>query len=146
MSGRNAAPKLPEAISNLVKIRHDGCLFLDGGRCRRCGQYSFPPQWRSFCCQDETQPVAQEGRGKIYSYTRVHAAPPFGLPQPYAVGYIDLEESGMRVFGLFAPETIDRLEIGACVQLQVRPLGTTADGEPCLRPVFYLQHSPEVSL
>jgi uncharacterized OB-fold protein len=141
MSGRNAAPKLPETISSLVKIWDDGRLALDGGRCRRCGRYSFPPQRRSFCCKEETEAVALEGRGKIYSYTRVHAAPPFGLPQPYAVGYIDLDESGLRVFGLFAPETIAGLEIGACVQLQVRPLGTSADGEPCLRPVFSLQSS-----
>ena len=42
------------------------------------------------------------------------------------------------VAGLFAPQAIERLQIGAQVGLSVLPLGVDGEGKPCLRPVFDL--------
>jgi uncharacterized OB-fold protein len=145
IAGECDALVLPEAIATLVKTCGNGCLGFAGGRCRQCGKVSFPPQRRSFCCQEENEPVALDGCGQIYSYTIVRTSPPFGLPEPYAVGYIDLKGVGVRVFGLFAPESLANLELGASVQLQVRPMGKSANGDDCLRPVFSLLSFQEVT-
>ncbi|MCX7169865.1 MAG: OB-fold domain-containing protein, partial [Proteobacteria bacterium] len=66
----------------------------------------------------------------------VRTRAPYQLPEPYAVGYIDLDASGLRVFGLFHPQATERLRIAMRVALSVMPLGVDNDGRPCLRPVF----------
>jgi uncharacterized OB-fold protein len=80
--------------------------------------------------------------GRIHSFTTVRTKAPLGLPEPYAVGFVDLEretgEAGLRVFSLFDPESTDDLRIGARVTLQVAPLGHNGRGEPRLRPFFKL--------
>ena len=75
-------------------------------------------------------------RGTVYSYTVVRTKAPFGLPQPYAVGYVDLAESSLRVFGLLDPASIGSLEVGMPVEVTVMPLGVDPEGRRCLRPVF----------
>jgi hypothetical protein len=52
------------------------------------------------------------------------------------VGYIDLQESGLRIFCLLDPDAIDALRIGLPVSLKVAPLGRGVDGSPRLRPYF----------
>jgi hypothetical protein len=52
------------------------------------------------------------------------------------VVYVDLNKSKLRVFGLFDPLAIDRLQIGLKVELCVKPLGQNSQGELCLRPYF----------
>jgi len=76
--------------------------------------------------------------GTVYSYTVVRTRPPLGFPQPYSVGYIDLDTSGLRVFCLLDPDCIDGLAIGRRVVLSVRPFGDDGAGEPLLRPLFTL--------
>jgi uncharacterized OB-fold protein len=61
---------------------------------------------------------------------------PLGLPEPYALGLVDLDESGLRVFGLLDPAAVDRYRIGLPVRLTVAPMGTNVQGTPCLRPFF----------
>jgi uncharacterized OB-fold protein len=76
--------------------------------------------------------------GTIYSYTVVRTRPPLGFPQPYSVGYIDLEDAPLRIFCLLDPDCIDGLAIGDRVRLSVRPFGDDGAGEPLLRPLFTL--------
>jgi uncharacterized OB-fold protein len=75
-------------------------------------------------------------KGTIYSFTVIRTKAPFGLPTPYAVGYVDLDETGLRVFSLLDPERIDQLEIGLRVALKTGPLGDNGKGEPRVRPYF----------
>ena len=70
----------------------------------------------------------------------VRTKPPLGLPQPYGVGYVDLEGespgSGLRVFCLFDPDGMDQLKIGSEVTLRVAPMGHDGRGGARLRPFF----------
>ena len=75
-------------------------------------------------------------RGRIYSFTVVRTKPPLGLPRPYAVGYVDLDGSGLRIFSLLDPAQVERFRIGAPVRLAARPLGEDGHGNPRLRPYF----------
>ena len=63
-------------------------------RCRDCGRPSFPP--REFCpgCWSRAiEWVEHGGRGRLYSYTIVHAAPgAFAAEVPYRLAIVDLED------------------------------------------------------
>ncbi len=114
--------------------------FLLGGYCARCEEYFFPRPGYCPRCLGSPETRKLGNRGRIHSFTVVRTKPPLGLPQPYAVGYVDLEEgsagAGLRVFSLFDPESIDDLQMGGQVTLQVSPLGHDGKGEACLRPYF----------
>lgn len=109
---------------------------LLGSLCPACGRPYFPA--RAYCptCLEPMIEVALGGRGVIYSYTVVRARAPLGLPQPYSVGYVDLEPSGLRVFALLDHEAIAQLRVGLPVRLAVAPLGDDGHGSPRLRPFF----------
>ena len=96
---------------------------LLGGYCPSCQACYYPrPQYCPSCLGDvDLRPVGR--RGRIHSFTVVRTKPPLGLPQPYSVGYVDLEESGLRVFALLDPERIEDLSLGARVHLIVRAIG-----------------------
>ena len=87
----------------------DGETRLLGNLCTKCGKVFFPA--RTLCpdCFEDGEMVPRElsGPGRIYSSTLVRIPAPVGIPAPYAYGYVELEESGVRVFALFtgaAPE------------------------------------------
>ncbi len=75
-------------------------------------------------------------KGTIYSFTVIRTKPPFGLPQPYAVGYVDLEDDNLRIIGLLDPEKISALSVGKPVTLSIAPIGLDRSGQPCLRYFF----------
>jgi len=126
-------PLMPDLFESLAGPGRYG---LVGSRCRVCGCRCFP--FASHCpkCQVGMDREVVGTRGKIYSYTVVRTKAPFGLPEPYAVGYVDLVESSLRVFGLLDPATIGSLEVGMPVEVTVMPLGVDKEGRRCLRPVF----------
>ncbi|UCF93555.1 MAG: OB-fold domain-containing protein [Desulfobacterales bacterium] len=109
---------------------------LLGGYCRKCRQHYFPRPRHCRRCLDPVEGASLGSEGKLYSFTVIRTRPPLGLPQPYGVGYVDLEECGLRIFGLLDPGAVDRLRIGLPVRLAVAPLGHDARGERCLRPYF----------
>jgi uncharacterized OB-fold protein len=112
---------------------------LIGGFCRECRQFYFPRPHYCPHCLGTAEETALNSEGTIHSFTVVRTKPPLGLPQPYSVGYVDLAESGLRIFCLLDPMAIDRLRIGLPVRLAVAPLGHDGRGMPCLRPYFTLQ-------
>ncbi len=75
-------------------------------------------------------------RGTLYSYTVVRMKPPFGLPAPYAVGYVDFAGVDLRVFMLLDPDVIGTLRIGMKLEITSGPLGIDLSGHPCIRPYF----------
>jgi uncharacterized OB-fold protein len=107
-----------------------------GGYCSACEKRYFPRPKYCPGCLGPIKETAVGSTGTIYSYTVVRIKPPLGFPSPYSVVYVDLAESGLRVFGLFDPEAIDQLRIGLEVDLSVGPLGHNGQGEPRLRPYF----------
>jgi uncharacterized OB-fold protein len=113
---------------------------LLGGYCVHC-EASFFPKPR-YCPRCLETPVSREigNTGAIHSFTVVRIKPPLGLPQPYSVGYVDLDGdmtgSGLRVFCLFDPDSLDQLKIGMKVTLQVGPLGHDGREDMRLRPFF----------
>lgn len=81
-------------------------------RCTSCERFSFPPKPNCpHCWCREVRWVELGGRGSLYSWTRIHAAPSaFAAEAPYAVGVVDLDEGirlATRVLEDGAPITID---------------------------------------
>jgi uncharacterized OB-fold protein len=127
---------LPTVVPGLYAAEEQGELELTGSYCAACQRYAYPHVEHCPACLQPTERKPVGGRGQIYSYTVIRTRPPFQLPEPYAVGYVDLAASGLRVFGLFHPKAIALLRIGLPVALEEMPLGVNNDGQPCLRPVF----------
>jgi uncharacterized protein len=107
---------------------------LLAGLCQVCKRRFFPKPKLCPGCLAETDLVELGSSGTIYSFTIVRIKPPMGLPQPYAVGYVDIAE--LRIFCLLDPGRVDELAVGQRVVLAVMPLGLDAGGNPCLRPYF----------
>ncbi len=92
-----------------------------GSRCKTCGHYFFP---RATVCQNplckKTQPledVRHSRKGKLYSYTINHYAPPppFHTPDPFVpfgVACVELPE-GIKISGQVPREAdLSKLKIG----------------------------------
>lgn len=109
---------------------------LLGGYCPACDRKYFPTPMACPHCLEPVKSVRLSKEGTIYSFTVVRVRPPFGLPQPYSVGYIDLKDDNLRIISLLDPERIDKLSVGAHVALSVAPIGLDRDGQPRLRYFF----------
>ncbi len=142
MSGPGAAPIAP-VLPGIFRARGDaGAAVLLGGHCARCARHYFPRPALCPRCLGAIAEVELGASGRIYSYTVVRTKAPLGLPQPYAVGYVDLDGCALRVFGLLDATPIERLRIGMAVRLQVAPVGHDGGGRPCLRPCFTATGAP----
>lgn len=98
-------------------------------RCRACGEYQFYP--RPFClgCDSpEVEWIQACGSGTVYSATRVHleADPSLGLPNPYDLAIVELDEGPRLLTNLTEP-----CDIGTRVHVAWRP----RPGQPPV-PVF----------
>ena len=109
---------------------------LLGGYCQKCCQYFFPQP--KFCreCLSEVSEVSLNSVGTLHSFAVVRTKPPFGLPEPYAVGYVDLDQYDLRIFALLDPLQVEALAIGRSLKLMVGQIGQNIDGQDCLRPYF----------
>jgi uncharacterized OB-fold protein len=132
-TGGGLPPLMPDLFEPLAEPGRYG---LVGSRCRACGCRCFPLDPHCPKCQGGMDREVVGTHGKVYSFTVVCTKAPFGLPEPYAVGYVDLAESSLRVFGLLDPAAIGSLEVGMPVEVTVMPLGVDKEGRRCLRPVF----------
>lgn len=113
---------------------------LLGRYCKACDRKFFPPPAVCpYCLQPiSISPLSSEGT--LYAYTVVRTRPPFGLPQPYAIGYVDLETDNLRIFTLLDGERIQDLRIGLPLTLRIEGMGLHRDGTPCLRYYFTPLH------
>jgi uncharacterized OB-fold protein len=98
--------------------------------------YFFPKPRYCPKCLTQTEQSIIGRRGTLYSLAVVRTKPPLGLPQPYAVGYVDMEETGLRIFCLLDPHQIETFRIGSRVKLALGQLGHDGQGNPRLRPYF----------
>ena len=110
---------------------------LLGKRCSACGTYAFPPTVSHCpnpdCGGGEVQDVPLSRRGRVWSTTINHYAPPppYISPepfQPFGVAAVELSEERMIVLGQVAGDSRD-LSIGDEVELVVDGLFEDDDGE-----------------
>ena len=132
---------IPVIIPGIVRIENGPVLL--GGQCVDCRHRFFPKPALCPDCFGDVEQAELGSRGRVYSFTVVRTKPPLGLPRPYAVGYVDLEESLLRVFALFDPDQIDLLQIGRKVSLACGPLGVDSSGNNRLRPYFTIHADDE---
>ena len=109
---------------------------LSGGVCPECHKKYFPKPMVCHHCLEQVQDVELSSTGRLFTFTIVRTKPPFGLPQPYAVGYVDLDVDGLRIFSLLDSAHIDRLAIGQQLYLRIAPIGVDSTGQACLRYYF----------
>jgi uncharacterized OB-fold protein len=88
-------------------------------RCAACGAATFPPRpICPHCHAARHEWIELDGRGRLYSATRIHAAGgAFAAFAPYSVGLVDLDE-GIRVLTRLLPSA-SALPLDSRVQLVV---------------------------
>lgn len=87
--------------------------------CEKCGNAQFPPRLACFSCHNDALLWRQSnGRGTIYSFTRVHRAPldSFKAEVPYIIAIVALDE-GVRAMMNVRGVDPDRVSIGMPVEL-----------------------------
>ena len=70
---------------------------LLGGHCPECDRSYFPRSKYCRHCLGEVRETDIGRTGSLYSYTVVRTKPPWGLPSPYSVVYVDLNESNLSI-------------------------------------------------
>lgn len=129
--------ELPPVAANIFTLSKDG-FELVGAYCDHCDNYFFPTREHCSNCLGNTVQTGLGSRGTVYSFTVVRTKPPFRLPQPYGVAYVDLDGYPLRVFGLLDSQQLEKVRIGSPVRLCVGPMGVNNADQPCLRPFFRL--------
>jgi len=103
-------------------------LMLKGCKCTDCGKMFFPPRDRCpACLKSEMTPSPLNATGTIYSYTTVHI-PSKNFKPPYTVGYVELKNSNVRVFGQIHFKQDQPLRIGMPMKMVIGHLWDEPDG------------------
>jgi len=92
-------------------------------RCNACGRVRLPPGPLCPVCRSFDQGWQEaSGRGTVYTYTIVHRAYVPGLPVPYVVAVVALEEGPKLTSNVVdvAPESV---QIGMAVELAWEDMG-----------------------
>ena len=104
-------PGRTRLCGDAVEIAGDGRAVLIGGRCKDCGNETFPRAPVCCSCMSEAiEAVPMPRTGTLYAFSTVHvAAKKWRLPM--CVGYVDLP-NGTRVFTHLAGDFVigDRVE------------------------------------
>ncbi len=97
---------------------------LEGNVCETCSTAYFPPRMICPKCRRKGKLVYKKfmGNGKIYSYTKVYAAPTgLELEVPYHIAIIDLAE-GPKILGQIVDSDEDKIKIDSKVELVFRKM------------------------
>ena len=100
-------------------------------RCTGCGHIEFPPRADCPLCGGKGfEWVEISGRGKLVTYTTIHAAPTgFGDRTPYTIGVIDLDEGG-RLLSWVQDVPEEELDVGMEFQAYIETIEPEAEGKP----------------
>lgn len=93
---------------------------LIGSRCQKCGQTFFPGRIQCpHCSAKELEEIALSAKGKLYTYTVIHQAPPgYQGKTPYIVGKVELPE-GERILAPIVQAEPSQLRIGMQMELVI---------------------------
>ena len=99
-------------------------------RCSGCGHLEFPPRADCPGCGGKGfEWVEITGKGKLVTYTTIHAAPTgFGDRRPYTIGLIDLEEGG-RLLSWIQEVPEEEIEVGMELKAHIEELEPEAEGK-----------------
>ena len=97
---------------------------LVGTKCINCDEHFFPP--RNLCptCRRKSkiEGFKFSGKGKVYTFSVIHAAPTgFEFQKPYAVAIVELEEGTMLTTQIVDIEP-ELIEIGMPVEMTFRKI------------------------
>ena len=95
---------------------------LEGTKCKTCNSVYFPK--REVCPKCRSKGVLEKftfsGKGKIYSFTKVHVPPKgFEDQSPYSLAIVELEE-GARLTAQIIDSDDKKIKIGAPVEAVFR--------------------------
>ena len=84
-----------------------------GTKCKKCGEFSFPPRADCIkCFSAEFEWVETSGEGRLHTYTIIYAAPTgFDDIAPYIIGVLDLDDGGRLLGWVDVPEKEIRIEM-----------------------------------
>jgi len=107
-------------VSDFAVHLKDGRMM--GSVCKQCGYKTFPPRADCpECLSPEFEYVEYSGRGEVYTYTKISAAPTgFDDDAPYTTVLVELEEGGRLVAWQGDTISDEEIEIGMPVQVVPR--------------------------
>ncbi len=107
---------------------------LIGAKCPKCATLVFPPRENNCpnpsCDSDTLEPTPLSRRGRVWSYTENHYAPPAPYVaadpfEPYAIAAVELDGEGIVVLGQVAKHVhAADLKVGMEMQLELDTLYT----------------------
>jgi uncharacterized OB-fold protein len=105
----------------------DFAIHLKDGRmmgsvCKSCGYATFPPRADCpECLSGEFEFKEYSGKGKVYTFSTIHAAPTgFDDEAPYTIVVVELEEGGRLMAWLGDTLKVDDIDIGTKIQVVPR--------------------------
>lgn len=112
---------------------------LMGSRCKQCGYKIFPPRADCpQCMSGEFEFVEYSGKGTVWTYTRIDAAPTgFDRDVPYTCVVVELDDGGRLL--AWSGETLPQADVKIGMKVQVVP--RIFDDTPDIR-VFYTVERP----
>lgn len=96
---------------------------LEAGKCKGCGNISFPPRLVCpECGKGEFEKTVLKNEGTLLTYTIIRVgSDKFSIQTPYAVGIVALED-GINVTTQIADVNFEQLKIGQKVKLVFRKI------------------------
>jgi uncharacterized OB-fold protein len=96
---------------------------LEAGKCKGCGNISFPPRLVCpECGKGEFEITVLKNEGTLLTYTIIRVgSDKFSIQTPYAVGIVALED-GINVTTQIADVNFEQLKIGQKVKLVFRKI------------------------
>jgi uncharacterized OB-fold protein len=137
----DAAPEIPARM--LPKLDEHNRTFWTGGAdgqlmiawCTRCELWVHPPSADCPCCEGALVPRAVSGRGSVFTYTVNHQPYMPGVPVPYVIAIVELEEQAdLRIATNIVDCEPDSVHIG--LPVEVRFESQDADGHTVHFPLF----------
>lgn len=131
-----------QPIWNGLLGRDELGAYLVGGKCSTCGFTTLglrdicPDCWEHGTMKE----VAIGRQGTLYTYSVIHQLPQ-GYEEPFAVGYVDLDD-GIRVFAHLDNKR-ESLTIGARLHLVSATLRRSDSGAPLNGPRYHAANTGE---
>lgn len=127
-----ASQDLHEALNlagDAVELDKAGNATIIATECADCRKRVFPPtEICPECLSENLARLPLSRRGKLYSWSVVHAAPK-GWSLPFIAAYVDLPE-GVRVFAHMVGVDPADLAMDMTVEVCMAQLGTDETGAP----------------